>query len=323
MSEIVAVDIGGTHARFALAEIKAGRVVALGEACTLKTAEHASLQTAWEDFAAQVGRPLPRAAGIAFAGPVGGEVLKLTNNPWIVRPALIPEKLGVEHFALVNDFGAVAHAVAQLGDPHFRHLCGPDRPLPEDGVISIVGPGTGLGVAQLLRLGGRYQVIETEGGHIDFAPLDVLEDKILASLRQSYRRVSVERIAAGMGLANIHKALSVIEGRPIEARDEKTLWADALAGADSLAAAALDRYCLSLGAIAGDIALAQGAHAVVIAGGLGQRLADHLPRSGFRDRFIAKGRFVQRMDDLPVKLITHPQPGLFGAAAAYAERFGR
>jgi len=323
VSEVVAVDIGGTHARFALARIEDGRVAALGEECVLKTAEHASLQTAWEEFAGRAGRALPRAAGIAFAGPVGGEVLKLTNNPWIVRPALIPERLGVDHYSLVNDFGAVAHAVAQLGNDHFRHVCGPARPLPDEGVISIVGPGTGLGVAQLLRREGRYHVIETEGGHIDFAPLDTLEDRILACLRHSYRRVSVERIAAGMGLTNIHEALAIIEGRPIEARDEKELWTAALESRDSLATAALDRYLLSLGAIAGDIALAQGAHAVVIAGGIGLRIADYLPRSGFRDRFIAKGRFERRMDELPVKLITHPQAGLYGAAAAYAERFGR
>ena len=56
---ILAVDIGGTHARFAIAEVEDGRVVALGEECTLKTAEHASLQTAWEDFGARLGRPLP------------------------------------------------------------------------------------------------------------------------------------------------------------------------------------------------------------------------------------------------------------------------
>ena len=84
----------------------------------------------------------------------------------------------------------------------------------------------------------------------------------------------------------------------------------------------IDRLCLTLGAVAGDLALAQGSSAVVIAGGLGLRLAGHLPRSGFRDRFIAKGRFERRMDDMPVKLITHPQPGLFGAAAAFASQHG-
>ena len=56
MTEIVAVDIGGTHARFAIAEVAAGRVVRLDEEVTLKAAEHASLQTAWEAFAERLGR---------------------------------------------------------------------------------------------------------------------------------------------------------------------------------------------------------------------------------------------------------------------------
>ena len=323
MSEVVAVDIGGTHARFAIAEVENGRVLHLHDEITLKTAAHASLQTAWEDFGSQIGRPLPRAASIAVAGPVQGEVLKLTNNPWVIRPAFIPRKLGAERYTLVNDFGAVAHAVAQLENECFAHLCGPERPLPEEGVISIIGPGTGLGVAQLLRRGGRYHVIETEGGHVDFAPLDSLEDQILTHLRKHYRRVSVERVASGQGLSNIYEALAAIEDRPIRFRDEKELWQAAMAGEDSLAAAAFDRFCLALGAAAGDIALAQGAQAVVIAGGLGQRLLNHLPRSGFRDRFIAKGRFERMMDEIPVKLITHPQPGLFGAAAAFAAEYGQ
>jgi glucokinase len=322
MTEIVAIDIGGTHARFALAEVEEGRVVRLGEVCTLKTAEHASLQTAWEAFGATLARPLPAAAAIAIAGPVQGEVLKLTNNPWIIRPASLPEQLGAERYTLVNDFGAVAHAVARLGDEHFSHLCGPDRPLPREGVISIVGPGTGLGVAQLLRRGAACHVIETEGGHIDFAPLDSLEDRILTQLRQRYRRVSVERVASGMGLTNLYEALAAIEGRDLEYRDDKALWQAAMAGGDSLAAAAFDRFCLALGAVAGDIALAQGAQAVAIGGGLGLRLARHLPRSGFRDRFIAKGRYERRMDEMPVRIITHPQPGLFGAAAAFAAEHG-
>lgn len=321
MTEIVAVDIGGTHARFAIAEVDSGQVVSLGEAVTLKTAEHASLQTAWEDFGRQLGRPLPPAAGIAIAGPVQGEVLKLTNNPWVIRPGLIPGKLGAERYKLVNDFGAVAHAIAKLDATHFRHVCGEDRPLPAEGVISIIGPGTGLGVAQLLRREGQYHVIETEGGHIDFAPLDSLEDKILAHLRSRYRRVSIERVASGMGLGNIYEVLAEIENRPVVYRQEKDLWTAALAGEDSLASAALDRFCLSLGAVSGDIALAQGAQAVVIAGGLGLRLAGHLPRSGFAGRFIAKGRFERSMQQLPVKLIAHPQPGLYGAAAAFADAF--
>ncbi len=317
--KLVAVDIGGTHARFALAEAEHGRVTHLGEACTLKTAEHASFQTAWEDFARQLGHPLPRAVGIAIACPISGEVLKLTNNPWIIRPAMICEKLGVDNYSLVNDFGAVGYAVAQVGDEHFEHLCGPDQHLPAVGTISIVGPGTGLGVAHILRTATDYHVNATEGGHLDFAPVDAIEDAILTRLRGRYRRVSTERIVSGPGLVEIYEALAALEGRAVQSLDDKMLWTLALAGDDSLAVAALDRFCMSLGSVAGDIALAQGGAAVVIAGGLGLRIAETLKSSGFANRFKAKGRFEQMMAGIPVKLITHPQPGLFGAAAAFAK----
>lgn len=322
MKTIAVADVGGTHARFAIAKLDHGRVTGLGEPVTLKTSEHGSFQLAWQEFGRRAGIDLPNELAIAFAGPVGGDLLKLTNNPWVIRPALIKERLGVDRYTIVNDFGAVAHAVATLGNQDFRHLCGPDQPLPEEGVISIVGPGTGLGVASLVRRNGGYEVIETEGGHVDFAPLDVLEDRILVELRRNFRRVSVERIASGRGLWNLYEALGTIEGQGLTLHDERELWTAALDGSDSLANAALDRLCLTLGAVAGDMALAQGASAVVIGGGVGLRLADYLPRSGFRDRFIAKGRFERRMDEMPVKLITYPQPGLIGAAAAFAKEHG-
>ncbi len=320
---IVAVDIGGTHARFALAQCADGRVLSMAEAITLKTADHASLQTAWEDFARQNGAPLPRAAAIAIAGPTHGDVLKLTNNPWIIRPAMIGEKLGVDRHVLVNDFEAVGHAVAQAGPEHFQHLTGPQVPLPDSGTISIIGPGTGLGVAHIWRGDGQYHVQATEGGHIDFAPLDTIDDALLSALRQRYRRVSVERIVAGPALADIYAVLAQIEGRAVRAMPDRELWTLGMAGSDSLAAAAVDRFCMALGSVAGDIALAQGGSAVVIAGGLGLRIKDILVRSGFAERFRAKGRFEALMTSLPVKLITHPQPGLFGAAAAFAREHCR
>ena len=319
MRKIAVADVGGTHARFAMAEIEGGRVVSLSEPVKLKTADHGSFQLAWEEFGRRDKIDLPDELALSFAGPVGGEVLKLTNNPWVIRPALMEERLGVRRFTIVNDFGAVAYAVATLPDEDFQRICGPDVPLPRLGVVSIVGPGTGLGVAALLHKEDGYDVIETEGGHVDFAPLDKLEDQILNELRRNFRRVSVERIASGRGLWNLYEALAAIESKPTTFHDDRELWTAALEGNDSLANAALDRFCLTLGSVAGDMALAQGANSVVIAGGIGLRVADYLPRSGFCDRFIAKGRFERRMDEMPVKLITYPEPGLYGAAAAFAK----
>lgn len=322
MSEaIVTVDIGGTHARFAIAEVESGRVTSLGEATTLHTKDHASFQTAWQDFERQQGGALPRGVAIATAGPTRGEIIRFTNNPWIIRPALIEEKLSVDRYVLVNDFEAVGHAVAQTDPRYFERLAGPDEPLPATGTITIIGPGTGLGVAHIWRDGPEYRVQATEGGHIDFAPLDSIEDAILARLRKRHRRVSVERIVSGPAIVDIYETLAALEGRAVTPLDDKAIWTRAISGEDSLAAAAVDRFCLSLGSVAGDLALAQGASGVVVAGGLGLRIRDSLVRSGFPERFVEKGRFEGFMSALPVKLITHPQPGLFGAAAAFARQY--
>jgi glucokinase len=322
MTELVAADIGGTHARFALARLDgAGNVVALDEPVVMRCAEHASLQMAWESFGTAIGRPLPRSAALAVAGPVVGEELKLTNNPWVIRPAMVNEKLGVDAHVLVNDFEAVAYAVGACGADQFQHICGPDVPLPDVGTISVLGPGTGLGVGLLVKRGGNdWQVLPTEGSHGDFSPVDSLEDAILAHFRRRFGRVSAERVVSGPGLADIHAALASLEDQAIQPMDDKTLWSLAMSGDDNLATAALDRFCLALGTFAGNMALAHGAGGVVIGGGLGARLADLLPRSGFAGRFAAKGRFETLMRSLPVKLITHPQPGLFGAAAAFGRK---
>jgi len=317
--EIVAVDIGGTHARFAIAEVEAGRVVRLGEPMTQKVIEHSTFPLAWASFAEHLGRPIPKAAAIAVASPVNPDLIKLTNNPWIIRPPFIKERLNVDAYTLINDFGAIGHAVGQLDSGSYVHLCGPDREFAEPGSITVCGPGTGLGVAQVFRSDGTYRVIPTEGGHQDYAALDEIDDALIRRLRPTYTRVSAERVCAGPGLVHIYQTLAQIEGRPARHLDDKELWALAFEGTDPLAVAALDRFCVCLGGVAGDLALAHSPTGVVIAGGLGLRLKDRLIESGFAQRFVAKGRFQAMMSNIPVKIITHPQPGLFGAAAAFAQ----
>lgn len=319
-TELVTVDIGGTHARFALASIAPDGAITLGEPATLHTKDHASFQTAWQAFEEMNGGALPPAVAMSVAGPVGGEVIKFTNNPWIIRPALIEEKLGATRHTIVNDFAAVAHAVARADEDQFLRLAGPENAsLPASGTISVIGPGTGLGVAHLWRDGkGGYHVQATEGGHIDFAPLDQIEDALLARLRTRYVRVSMERVVSGPAIVDIYETLAAMEERAIHVLSDVDIWNAAASGEDSLAAAAVDRFCLSLGAAAGDYALAHGAGGVVIAGGLGYRIRDTILKSGLAQRFCAKGRFAGMMAGIPVKLIVHPQPGLFGAAAAFA-----
>ena len=320
--ELVVADIGGTHARFALAQVDGGRVTGLGDPVVLDTPAYPGLESAWAEFARRAARPLPKAASLAVAAPIGGDPVKLTNSGWLLRPSRLDADLGLDRHLLINDFTAVGHAVAAADAGMFAHIAGPDVPLPASGAISIIGPGTGLGVALLLR-GPRfgaagYHVQPSEAGHMDFAAIDSFDDALAARLRSGGRRLFAEQVVAGHGLVEIARTLAELRGTAAEARDVKALWAAAVAGEEPIASAALDRFCQSLGSVAGDVALAHGANALVVAGGLAARLLPRLPASGFAGRFCAKSPYEALMAAMPVKLITHPQPGLFGAAAAFA-----
>lgn len=316
---IAVADIGGTHARFAIAHIEGGAVQSLDCMVTMRASDHPSLQTAWEQYRRECGVDLPREGAFAVAGPVGGNVLYFTNSSWMLRPAQILDKLGLERFTLVNDFGAVCHAVNQSDGSDLAHICGPDTGLPETGTITVIGPGTGLGVAFVTRSKLGSAVFETEGGHIAFSPLDEVEDRIHHRLRKEHRRVSLERVVAGKGLQSIYRVLCEIENQEPQSLDDRDLWALALAGKDPVANAALDRYCLCLGSAAGDFVLAHGAKAIVIAGGLGHRIGDRLTQSGFRERLVFKGRFSSMLEATPAYRTLQPEPGLYGAAVAFAK----
>jgi len=318
--ELVTVDIGGTHARFALATIAADGSIALDEEVTLRTKDHPNFTSAWSEYARRRNGNMPRAAAFSIAAPVSGEEIRLVNNPWVISRNALADDCGLDAFTIVNDFGAVGHAVARLGEEFFFHIAGPDVPLPSEGTLSILGPGTGLGVAYVWRDDrSGYRVQATEGGHFSFAPLDTVDDTLMARLRPRYRRVSAERIVSGPAIVDIRAVLAELQGQEAPPLDDKTIWQLGISGEDALAAAAVAHFCEQLGAVAGDLALAHGAGGVVIAGGLGLRLKETLPGSRFGELFRDKGRFSEIIGALPVKLITHPQPGLFGAAAAFAK----
>jgi len=318
--EIIAVDIGGTNARFCRARISRGCAPQLGEIRKYKVAEHPTLADAWRHFAQDEGDGLPDEAVVALAAPVAETPIKLTNSPWIVDPQELKRELALDQLLLVNDFEAMAYGIMALPREHLVHIFGPDHGLPVSGAVSIIGPGTGLGVGLVSCAQGDVRVLPTEGGHMSFAPVDEEDDLLLSQLRKRFGRVSVERVVSGRGLGYIHCALAQLAGSDVETPEDAQLWQAALNGGEGLAQEALARLCMSYGAVTGDLALAHGAGAVVLAGGLTGRMKDAPLFAHFQERFLAKGRHRHIMENMPVYHADHPEPGLFGAAAAGAAR---
>ena len=317
--ELIA-DIGGTNARFALTDPGAPSPAVL-QPRSLDCSEFASLQHAAELYLAETGVK-PRRAAMAVACPVDGEEIRLTNRAWSFIRGELQHALGLVELSVLNDFGAVACAVPALQPDECITLHGRDDASLR-GPVSVLGPGTGLGVALLVGDGERgWKVLETEGGHISFAPQGDEEESIARWLTSRYGRVSNERVLCGAGLSHID---AVLRGIGAPGRDRATLRkpadivAAALEGHDVPARRALARFCAVLGSVAGDAALIHGARTVMIAGGMIPRFVPFLRSSAFRERFLAKGRFAAYLESVAIRVITHPNPGLLGAAVALRE----
>ena len=311
-------DIGGTNARFALTDPQAPEVGML-EARSLPNAEFASLQHAIEHYLAAVGAR-PQRAAIAVACPVGSDEIRLTNRAWSFSRSELQRRLGLDELRMINDFGALAWAVSALDRDDSVLLYGALRAAPL-GPISVIGPGTGLGVGLLVGEPPHWQVVETEGGHVSFAPLGEEEEIIARWLTARYGRASTERVLSGAGLSHIEAALRGEEPRPLPGkastlRDPADIVAAALDGHDLPARRALARFCAVLGSVAGDAALIHGARTVMIMGGIVPRFLPFLRSSAFRERFLAKGRFAAYLESVAIHVVTHPHPGLLGAAVA-------
>lgn len=311
---IVTGDIGGTHARFAIVELEAGAPVRLGPMRKYRTREHADFASAWAAFRHDCGGTLPAAASLAVATAIEGEVLRFPNNDWALDRRTLAGELALERLLLLNDFGAVAHAVSALGPDSLERIGGPDEPSAGNGIVTVIGPGTGLGVAVFAERQGRVDVIETEAAHIAFAPQTLEEEAVERMVRARYGRCSVERVVSGPGLVEIYAMLG---GGEWDVLDAGTLWGAAIDGSDPVAARALDLLIGCFGAAAGDICLAHGSMRVVVTGGLANRMKERLGTPLFHEPFCAKGRYRPRMERVQVQLCTYPEPGLLGAAVAF------
>jgi glucokinase len=342
---VLAGDIGGTNSRLALYETMGGegpdskRTVAPIYERTYPSAGHSSLDeiaeifllTASEELSGRVGRGVGIArACLGVAGPIENNICRATNLPWVVDGRAVEARLGIARVQLVNDFYAAASAVTAVA-PDALVALGGGPPVPQ-GPIAVLGAGTGLGQAFLLwsPSTNRYQVVPSEGGHMDFAPRTPLEAGLLQFLTSKYGRVSCERVLSGQGLVDVFGFLaqepacrSLIRPEtaaalavPAPGHDPAAAISErALSGADPICEMALAMFCTVMGAVAGNLALAVLATGgVYVAGGIAPRVLPYLQRGVFRETFERKGRMHTLVEHIPVFVVTHPQVGLLGAA---------
>ena len=306
---ILVADLGGTNARFAIAELAS---LTLSHVIQFPCQMHRGPEAAIRAYLEQVDAT-PKYASIAIAAPVTGDDVVFTNSYWSFKIGALCRDLGFNDVRVLNDFEAFALALPSLGSQEVLQIGGTEPQM--RGTKVAIGVGTGTGMAALVWSPAGWVAVPSEGGHASFA-CQTAEDFALAEeLRMDRSHLSAERILSGPGVSALHQAVAALHGVEVEALEPNDVLTRGLAGADALAVEALRFFVRCLGRFAGDAALTFGARGgVYLGGGITPRILDLLKAGPFRDAFEDKGRMRGYLAPIPIYAVLAEHATLRGAA---------
>jgi len=316
--EWLVADIGGTNARFALAD---PRTRQLSRELTLSTTSARTLVDLTNEYLALTGAGAIKAACLACAGLISGDRCSLTNADLDFSIEQTKAQLGLDSLHVVNDFAATARSIPEL-DTQYLIPVADVQPQLERGAVAI-GPGTGLGVATIFPDDSRWRVQPGEGGHVALSGLHDEELEVVRALRKRWGYASAEMVVSGPGLARLYQTVAEIKGMPpapeIEARPDLIV-ERALSRTDDTSVATLSMFCELLATVAANVALTTGATGgVFLAGGIVKRFPEFLAASRFRERFTWHPHAGNYLAQIATVIVSAPEPGLIGALHLLAD----
>jgi glucokinase len=240
----------------------------------------------------------------------------MTNNSWTFSIQELKQSLDLQRCMVINDFTALAMSLPALGPSDLQSI---GTGAAVDGApIALIGPGTGLGVSGLfLSPDGHYSALSGEGGHVTLAAADDPESALLSLMRSRLDHVSAERVLSGPGLVDLYRAVCELHGHTAQNISPADVTAAAKSGADPDCVNSANYFSSFLGNVSGNLALTLGARGgLYIGGGVVPQLGAAFNASLFRQRFEAKGRFIEYLKTIPTLVIKASTPALIGASRA-------
>lgn len=331
---VLSGDIGGTNSRLQLTDFTNKNKSKVICKKYYKSVDYKSFLDIIDEFLRYAEFSSSKLFGATFgvAGPIVDETVKLTNLPWLIDVKSIKSHLKLKQVSLINDFCAIGYGIETLDQKDLYVL--QSGKLQKNGVKSFIGAGTGLGMGFVSYHDGDgiYDVNQSEGGHVDFAPCDELQIELLQYLRKKYGRVSLERVLSGSGLANIYEFIrershrqeelekkstclecSIEQGRDVDI--SATIVDYAINHKDKCALEALDVFIRIYGASVGNFALITLPYGgLYIVGGIASKLLQQIKTDHFLELFSNKGRMSGLVSNIPLYVVLNPDVGLQGAA---------
>lgn len=328
---IIAVDVGGTKTRLIYANADEPQEV-LYEAC-YRSNDYESFQPLLETFIHESGASANQVETLVLALPglVSGNAARLTNLPWVIEKQSLIATFGIKNVSFMNDFQASVFGTSQLLEKDQIILNSGTQGSDELGGNArvAVGAGTGLGIAWAMEHGecdaqgkvisGREtrHAYDSEGGHIDFAPVDDTQIRLLQFLQQRYARVSYERILSGDGLVSLYEFCRIKHAGKTPKPPTQNItaeWVNKHSKIDVAADQALSLFVQIYGAYIGNIALLfKPRCGIFITGGIAAKIVNKMQSEDFINAYLNKGRMRTLVEQIAVFLVTDERIGVLGA----------
>ena len=340
-------DVGGTNVRLNIRKISKDINVAhnIINRDKLSSQKYPSLEAAIEEYLSKYKNTdnYPLYAVIGVPGPVkNNEILRFSNiTHWPkANGDEYAKKFGVKKFIFLNDFTCNAYGIQTNLKKDEDYIIINDVPVEEGGVKGIIGPGSGLGNAFLIKDPENefYTIGSCEGGHMDFFSKNKKQFELAEFTKKfiGQELLCVERICSGQGLIPMYKFLLEQEkdikrdmdlGKKLdEVKDMKNLLdvdkfnieivTKGLKDECPLCKKVLELFIEIFAETAGNSAIyCLPTGGMYLVGGLSYALKDMIKNTDiFMKHFVNKDNFQFLLEKYPIFLVKNGELGILGSA---------
>jgi len=275
----------------------------------------------------------PSSACFAVAGPLSNNNAKIINLSWNISGNALQNKFNFKSCELINDFAVQIYGIPFLKKNQYSTIQkGSRTQSANEDLHTIVGAGTGLGIARGIISGKKVKVLASEGGHVEYSPKSELEWELKIWLKDSLNleRISCERIISGTGLSRIAEwrlSKPDAQNHPLKeyfkkikifdtARKELPEKICKLSKEGDQLMIEVERIWLgAYASLLGDVALQELCFGGLwISGGTAPKHLKNFKSDLFMKQFFDKGRLKDILKTIPIKVILDEEFGLFSAA---------
>ena len=293
-SRVLLIDIGGTNIRTAVANIGSSKLINANKQNLDCLSSFDEMLQGFLDDDLSIKHLV-----FSIAGPKLHHSIAMTNREFEIDETDILKKFKVDSCHILNDWESIGHGLSLFNNEKMNFI---NEGNPFNETALILGPGTGLGAAQVIQ---DNIVLPTEIGNSLFI-IEHLFSELGLNNKKEFN--IIEDLISGGGLTKIYSNFA-----DIDKSSEEIL---ASYHDDKSAQKSVDIFLKSLAQILSELALAyMPGKGIYLAGGLMRSLLEFLDEEIFMKNFLLnrKSMHADVLKQMPLALINQEMTCLHGS----------